>query len=131
MFLHITRSLATAMWLGSPQRHESNITNDDTNWWWEQEKKYFWMATNSDDITTSSFTTVKNWTKQFWNFSHWQLIFTSQETNLILFTQSSWAVERVLMCFEEMGSNSRTSVCSQATVSTDLDSKEKQVYYTK
>lgn len=41
-------------------------------------------------------------------------------TNLILFTQSSWASERVLMCFEDIGSKSSTSVCSQATVSTDL-----------
>lgn len=39
--------------------------------------------------------------------------------NLMLLTQSSWASVRVLMCLDEMGSNSRTSVCSQATVSTD------------
>lgn len=38
----------------------------------------------------------------------------------MLLTQSSWASVRVLMCLDEMGSNSRTSVCSQATVSTDL-----------
>lgn len=43
-----------------------------------------------------------------------------RETHLMLLTQSSWASVKVLMCLDEMGSNSRTSVCSQATVSTDL-----------
>uniref|UniRef100_A0A0E9S906 Uncharacterized protein n=1 Tax=Anguilla anguilla TaxID=7936 RepID=A0A0E9S906_ANGAN len=40
--------------------------------------------------------------------------------HLMLLTQSSWASTRVRMCLEEMGSKSSTSVCSQATVSTDL-----------
>lgn len=39
--------------------------------------------------------------------------------NLMLLTQSSWASDRVLICFEDTGSNKRTSVCSHATVNTD------------
>lgn len=45
--------------------------------------------------------------------------------HLMLLTQSSWASVRVLMCLDEMGSNSRTSVCSQATVRTDLSRTHK------
>lgn len=45
--------------------------------------------------------------------------------HLMLLTQSSWASVRVLMCLDEIGSNSRTSVCSQATVSTDLIRRKK------
>lgn len=60
------------------------------------------------------FNTVSGW------FKTWQ-------THLMLFTQSSWASVRVLMCLEEMGSNSRTSVCSQATVRTDLSRAEAQI----
>lgn len=33
------------------------------------------------------------------------------------------------MCFEEIGSKSRTSVCSQATVSTDLKGKNTPLVY--
>lgn len=60
------------------------------------------------------FNTVSGW------FKTWQ-------THLMLFTQSSWASVRVLMCLEEMGSNSRTSVCSQATVRTDLSRADTQI----
>lgn len=49
------------------------------------------------------------------------------EMHLMLLTQSSWASVRVLMCLDEMGSNSRTSVCSQATVSTDLSRADTQI----
>lgn len=49
----------------------------------------------------------------------------------MLFTQSSWASVRVLMCLDEMGSKSRTSVCSQATVSTDLSTEKTQFRYIK
>lgn len=41
-------------------------------------------------------------------------------TDLMLLTQSSWASTSVLMCLEDTGSKRRTSVCSQATVNTDL-----------
>lgn len=45
----------------------------------------------------------------------------------MLLTQSSWASVSVLMCLDEMGSNNRTSVCSQATVSTDLRRTDTQI----
>lgn len=48
---------------------------------------------------------------------------TKQKPHLMLLTQSSWASVRVLMCLDEIGSNSKTSVCSQATVSTDLSNR--------
>lgn len=46
--------------------------------------------------------------------------------NLMLLTQSSWASASVLMCRDEMGSKSSTSVCSQATVRTDLGCKSRR-----